>query len=80
MKHSPYTKINNTLLENALCKITLSSYEWRVMMFVIRQTSGWNRKEFNTSYRAMAEATVPDWPLPEDLLIKKALRTEFCGV
>jgi len=38
-----YTRVANEILE-ALVKINLSSYESRVLWFVIRKTYGWHKK------------------------------------
>ena len=41
-----YTKIANELLE-AISKVNLSSYEFRVIMAIIRKTYGFNKKSDN---------------------------------
>lgn len=38
-----YTKVANEILE-ALSRVKLSPYEWRVLMFIIRKTYGWQKK------------------------------------
>lgn len=38
-----YTKVANKTLE-ALAQVKLSPYEWRVLVFIIRKTSGWHKK------------------------------------
>lgn len=37
-----FTKVPNSLLE-ALCKVNLSKYEWRVLLFVLRKTHGYHK-------------------------------------
>lgn len=61
MASEPHTRFPNALIENALCKINLSPNQWRVMMYVIRHTLGWQRKEFKASLRSIAEATCIDY-------------------
>jgi len=38
-----HTDIANEIIE-ALWKINLSSYEWRVLLYLLRKTYGWHKK------------------------------------
>jgi len=48
--------IANELAE-ALCRINLSAYEWRVLMYVIRKTYGWKKKFDVISISQIASGT-----------------------
>ncbi|MCH8055975.1 MAG: replication protein [Deltaproteobacteria bacterium] len=51
-----YTRIANELME-AFCRINLSSYESRIVWFVIRKTYGFNRKMDRISLRQFSQGT-----------------------
>jgi phage replication O-like protein O len=51
-----YTKIPNELWE-AIARWRLSSYEYRVLLFIIRKTYGWNKKDDWISLSQFVEAT-----------------------
>lgn len=55
-KENGYTKIANELYE-AIIKWHFSSYEYRVLIFIIRKTYGWNKKEDWISLSQFSEAT-----------------------
>lgn len=50
------------MIENALCKITLTAYEWRLLMYVLRMTNGWNRSEFETTLGHISTSICIDRP------------------
>lgn len=41
-KEHGYTPIANEIME-ALCKVNLTAYEWRVLLFILRKTYGWRK-------------------------------------
>lgn len=43
-KENGYTPIANEIME-ALCQINLSAYETRILLFILRKTYGWHKKE-----------------------------------
>ena len=51
-----YTKIANEIIDQ-LCRIKLSSYQMRVLLFVFRKTYGYNKKEDWISVSQIEEAT-----------------------
>ena len=51
-----YTRIHHAILE-ALAEARLSGAEFRVLMFLLRKTYGWNKKEDRISLSQWAEAT-----------------------
>lgn len=40
---SGFTQVPNSILE-ALCKVNLSKYEWRVLLFIMRKTYGYHKE------------------------------------
>lgn len=40
---SGFTQVPNSILE-ALCKVNLSKYEWRVLLFILRKTYGYHKQ------------------------------------
>jgi phage replication O-like protein O len=48
--------IANELAE-ALCRINLSPYEWRILWVIFRKTYGWHKKADRISYTQFEEAT-----------------------
>jgi len=55
-KENGYTSIANELLE-AIMRVPLPLYEWRVLLCIIRFTYGWNRKEAHVSYTTISRFT-----------------------
>lgn len=53
---SGYTRIANELVD-ALARINLTAYEWRVLLCIIRYTYGWNRREAYISYSTFFRVT-----------------------
>ena len=51
-----YTRIHNTILE-ALAKARLSGSEFRCLLYLLRKTYGWNKKEDRISLSQWAEGT-----------------------
>lgn len=51
-----FTKISNEILE-ALCKINLSPYETRVLLFIFRKTYGYQKKSDRLALSQIAEGT-----------------------
>ena len=41
-KENGYTPIANELMDE-LCRINLTAYEWRVLLFIFRKTYGWRK-------------------------------------
>jgi len=54
-----FTRIANELLE-AICKLNLSSTQWQVLMLIIRETYGYQRKECEFGLSKIAEVTGAD--------------------
>lgn len=50
------TPIANELIE-AYCKINMSAYEWRILLFIARKTFGYHKKTDRISYSQFAEGT-----------------------
>lgn len=59
-KENGYTPIANEILE-ALCKVNLSPYESRVVLFVFRRTYGYQKKTDRFSLSQISGATGLDW-------------------
>lgn len=51
-----YTRINNETME-ALCRTALAPSEWSVVLFVLRRTWGWHKKQDKISLTQFEEAT-----------------------
>jgi len=51
-----YVRIANEIID-ALIKINLSSYEWRILLAIIRKTYGWNKKKDRISLSQFAKIT-----------------------
>jgi len=51
-----YTKVPNEILE-ALARINLSSYEVRILLFIIRKTNGWQKKTDWISLSQLSQGT-----------------------
>src|SRR3990167_3281188 len=43
-KEDGFTPIANEILEQ-LARINLTSYQWRILLVLLRKTYGWNKKE-----------------------------------
>ena len=55
-KKDYYTKLFNPLLD-MICKANLSGREFRIVLFIIRSTYGWNKKSFPMSKSFIADGT-----------------------
>lgn len=64
-----YTRIHYAILEE-LAKVRLSPPEFRALMFLLRQTYGWNKKEDMISLTQWVKATGDTRPVVNDTLRK----------
>lgn len=74
-----YSRIANELIE-AFAQVNLRPYEWRVLMYVVRKTYGWNKKSDVLSVSQIAEGTKLQKPhacrAKNSLVKKNILRIE----
>lgn len=56
---SGFTQVPNSILE-ALCKVNLSKYEWRVLLFILRKTYGYHKQSDRIPLSQFSEGTSLD--------------------
>jgi len=81
-KENGYTAIANEIIEK-LAKLNLTSSQWQVLMFILRKTYGWHKKEDNISLTQIEEGTNLSRPtvcFAIKELVKQALLVKSSGL